>query len=216
MVMQNDKKIAISLFDHSGIMLEPWRDSGYQCVSFDIQHKGQSLIDGIWRIHADLEKPLGLHHYDLFTSLDYSQIKFVSAFHPCDHLAVSGARWFKGKGLRLLAKSIECFATAAEFCESTNAPYIIENPVSTIATYWRKPDYYFSPFEYAMLCSNDNYTKETCLWVGNGFKMPTKCPDLDLGKPDDRIHKMSGKDRKEKRSQTPRGFALAVFEANHE
>lgn len=43
------------------------------------------------------------------------RVAFVTAFPPCTHLAVSGARWFKGKGLRKLADSIHMFATAAEF-----------------------------------------------------------------------------------------------------
>ena len=76
-------------------------------------------------MHADLTRPW-------LCPVDRERIAFVSAFPPCDHLAVSGARWFKGKGLRRLAVSVEMFATAAEFCEWAGAPYMIENPVSNI------------------------------------------------------------------------------------
>jgi len=145
----------------------------------------------------------------------YKDIVFVSAFPPCTHLAVSGARWFKGKGLRALADSIHLFATAAEFCEKSDAAYMIENPVSTISTYWRKPDHTFHPYMFTDFSKSDNYTKKTCLWTGNGFTMPENYVDVTLGTPDNRIHTASpGKDRGDLRSVTPSGFARAVFEVN--
>lgn len=107
------------------------------------------------------------------------------------------------------------FATAAEFCEASGAPYMIENPVSTISTYWRKPDHTYSPWEYSGYSStpmDDNYTKKTCLWVGGGFVMPPKHADAALPPPDDRIHKASGgKNQAYVRSVTPKSFGRAVF-----
>lgn len=139
----------------------------------------------------------------------------VFAFPPCDHLAVSGARWFRGKGLRLLAGSIELFASAAEFCEWVGAPYLIENPVSAISTYWRKPDYTFHPFQYTGYHEADNYTKKTCLWTGHDFAMPMPLVLRGLGEPDHRIHtEPPSPERPMRRSMTPKGFARAVFEAN--
>lgn len=49
---------------------------------------------------------------------------------------------------------------------------MIENPVSSIATHWRKPNAAFHPWQYTGFCQDDNYTKKTCLWTGNGFVMP--------------------------------------------
>ena len=107
------------------------------------------------------------------------------------------------------------FATAAEFCEWSGAPYIIENPVSTISSYWRKSDYRFSPHHFTGYNIDDNYTKKTCLWVGNGFKMPDASMVAGLPAPDDRIHKCPpGPNRHNIRSATPMGFAKAVFETN--
>lgn len=92
---------------------------------------------------------------------------------------------------------------------------MIENPVSTISTYWRKPDYVFNPFDYTGYCSDDNYTKKTCLWTGNGFIMPSQKRNESLPPPDDRIHKAApGPDRADIRSATPMGFARAVFDVN--
>ena len=201
---------AVSLFDSSAVMLEPWAKAGHQCWAVDITHpRGRTINDdGINLISHDLSSPW-------LPPFNQSEIVFVSAFPPCDHLAVSGARWFKGKGLRALARSVELFATAAEFCEWSGAPYLIENPVSTISTYWRKPDHTFSPHQYAGFESTDNYTKKTCLWVGGGFVMPEPFTLEGAPEPDDRIHKMPpSPERAAMRSQTPQGFALAVYTAN--
>lgn len=92
------------------------------------------------------------------------------------------------------------------------APYLIENPVSTVATYWRKPDHQFDPCDYGGYLdpAGDYYTKKTCLWTGNGFVMP----------PPKRVEPTEGSrlpathDRAGVRSATPCGFAQAVFEAN--
>ena len=196
----------VSLFDYSGVMVKPWVEAGYDAVCVDVQHE-DSRDGNIYYINKDLMEPVGLEYLE--------DIVFVAAFPPCDHLAVSGARWFKGKGLRKLADSINMFATAAEFCEESGAPYLIENPVSTISTYWRKPDYKFHPHYFTGYVENDNYTKNTCLWTGGGFKMPDPYQNDTLGDPDNRIHMAPpGKNQKQFRSQTPEGFAQAVFEAN--
>ena len=182
----------------------------------DLQHPGAYETGGITRegnlfkVNWDLTKPW-------LCPVDRRRIKFVSAFPPCDHLAVSGARWFKGKGLRRLAVSVEMFATAAEFCEWSEAPYMIENPVSNISSHWRKPDFSFHPHQFTGFCREDNYTKKTCLWTGNGFVMPPVFVAEGLGDPDDRIHKCPpSAERHNIRSATPLGFAEAVFEANKE
>lgn len=197
---------ALFLFDYTGIMAEPWAEAGYECWCLDIQHEGVKREGNIIYKHANL-----LENFTYPRDVD-----FVAAFPPCDHLAVSGARWFKGKGLRKLSQSIELFAVATEVCEDLGAPYMIENPVSTISTYWRKPDCTFHPWQYAGYYEDDNYTKKTCLWTGSGFVMPFPKPIESNEKPDDRIHKCPpGDARKNFRSATPRGFAQAVFEANN-
>lgn len=207
------KDIVVSLYDYTGNMVKPWVDAGYKAILVDIQHDAAEeelgFVDGVMRINRDLTKPFSLP--DEITQ----RIAFVAAFPPCDHLAVSGARWFKGKGLRALSVSIAMFATAADFCEEVGAPYIIENPVSTISTYWRKPDHTFHPHQFTGFCADDNYTKKTCLWVGNGFVMPSEFKDTALGEPDDRIHKAPpGPDRHNFRSATAMGFAIAVWAYN--
>ena len=208
------KDIVISLFDVSGKMVRPWLEAGYSCWIVDIQHRPAYETAGITtegmlhKVHADLTRPW-------LPPVDRDRIAFVAAFPPCDHLAVSGARWFKGKGLRKLEQSIAMFATAAEFAEWSGAPYLIENPVSNISSHWRKPDHTFSPHHFTAYELGDNYTKKTCLWTGGGFVMPSTKQADGLGSPDDRIHKCPpGPERHNIRSATPMGFARAVFESN--
>ena len=195
-------------------MVAPWLDSGYECWTVDLQHPpalstaGVTSSGRLHQVHADLALPW-------LPPFSRDRVAFVAAFPPCDHLAVSGARWFKGKGLRRLSASIAMFATAAEFCEWTGAPYMIEKPVSTISSYWRPSDYTFSPHLFTVWCREDNYTKKTCLWTGGGFVMPEEFRAQELAEPDDRIHKCGpGPERKNIRSATPAGFSWAVFEAN--
>lgn len=200
---------ALFLFDRTAVMAQPWADAGFDCYCVDVQHpKGETRDGNIIRVGADIHRwvpPLG------------RQIVFACAFTPCTHTAVSGARWFKGKGLYALSDSIALFARSAELLEATGAPGFIENPVSTLASYWRQPDHTFHPWQFAHIDPAANYTKKTCLWTFNGFVMPRglECPLLGLGQPDDRIHKATpGDERANFRSATPPGFPEAVFEAN--
>ena len=175
----------ISLFDKTGHMSLPWAEAGYQCLIVDIQHPEgihpHPEFRNVWTQGADLT--------DWKPSREWAtDVEFVAAFPPCDHLSVSGARWFKGKGLRKLSQAIELFAVAAEWCEFFGAAYCIENPVSTISSYWRKPDHIFQPWQYCGLCPVDVYNKKTCLWTGSGFVMPAPLHPDDVT-PDDRIHR---------------------------
>ena len=199
---------AVFMFDLTGNMARPWADAGYDCLIVDRQHPA-----GL----SEFAPNITAHGTDMLRWIPprkYADPIFAAAFPPCDHLAVSGARWFQGKGLQALSDAIELFARAAEWCEWLGCPYMIENPVSTISTYWRQPDYTFHPWQYAGLEPRDGYTKKTCLWAGGGFVMPA--PDYpDSLIPDDRIHKAPpGPERANFRSATPLGFAKAVFAAN--
>lgn len=209
------KDIAVFLFDVSGVMAKPWLDAGYECWIVDIQHPVAYDKGGITRkgnlvkVHADLTKPW-MPPREII-----DRIAFMGAFPPCDHLSVSGARWFRGKGLRKLAVSAEMFATAAELLDWLDVPGFLENPVSTMATYWRKHNYTFHPHFFTGYNIDDNYTKLTCLWTNDHFVMPEKFIAEGLGEPDDRIHKCPpSAERHNIRSATPLGFAQAVFDCN--
>lgn len=194
-----DKGIVISCFDKSTNMVQPWADAGHLCYCVDLQHEpGEAKAGNIIKVGADI----------LEWMPPRMPVAFAAFFPPCTDVAVSGARWFKDKGIGALIMALRLFERAIMLAEWTGAPYLIENPVCTVSTYWRKPDYSFDPCDYG-----DPYTKKTCLWTGGGFVMPEK----------QRVHPHEGSkmhllppspDRQDKRSETPMGFARAVFAAN--
>ena len=199
--------IVLSLCDRTGNMVRPRLDAGHECWIVDVQH------DPGWRRAGNLVT-VGA---DVLTWLpprrDYL---FVAAFPPCTDLAVSGARWYKDKGLGALAHAAELVERCRLICEWSDAPWMLENPVGTLSTYWRKPDHKFDPHEFAQLADDPDseaYTKRTCLWTGGGFVMPERSP----------LAPMLGsamwllppsEDRADLRSVTPTGFARAVYLAN--
>ncbi len=239
------KGIVISLYDFTGEALKPWAEAGYECYAYDIQHKHETVeVDNtehfasggvIFYLHADLHDFSTLT--DIFFRFDEGKgnnVVFAMAFPVCTDMAVSGAAHFAWKAEadplfqeKAASYAIEC----AVLFDDLDCPYFIENPVSVLSTLWRKPDHTFHPYEYGgyipygeeqhpkwpeYIAPSDAYPKKTCLWTGNGFKMPVKC-SVEPHKGYSTQHlKLGGKSMKTKniRSATPRGFARAVVEAN--
>lgn len=200
------KPIVISLFDYTTNMVEAWARAGFHCYCVDLKHPpGEHRKGNIIRVGADVREWLP----------PFAPVAAVFGFPPCTDVAVSGARWFKDKGIGSLIDALQFFKAAVRIAEWTGAPYMIENPVSTISSYWRKPDYIFDPCDYGGYLEpfGDAYTKRTCLWTGNGFVMPAKWRVTPVE--GSRMHRLSPSvDRASLRSVTPQGFAQAVFEAN--
>jgi hypothetical protein len=213
--------IVVSLFDESGNMVRPWADAGHECYCFDVLNRDETR-DGIHFRYADLR------NFELPVVPD-----IVFGFPPCTDLAVSGACRFAGK----LAKNPNVFDEAMELVYTVpwygrDVPWMLENPVSVISTMWRKPDYIFHPYEYGgylpeddvhprwpdYIMPRDAYQKKTCIWAGNGFIMPPKDPvePIIYNGYATQQQRLGGKSKKTKqiRSETPRGFAQAVYEAN--
>jgi len=197
----------VSLCDRTGNMVLPWLEAGYDAITVDLQPEANPHPRRR-HIVCDVRK---------LPPLNCSAAIYF-AFTPCTHFAVSGARWFKGKGMGALIEGLTIAEACRQHCEDSGAPWMLENPVGTLATYWREPDYYFDPNDYG-----DPYTKKTCLWTGNGFVMPPKVmPDDMFSEPTwveptlgSMIHRMPpSEDRGDRRSVTPMGFARAVFAAN--
>lgn len=202
-----DQPIVISLFDYTTNMVRPWALAGCLCYCVDVKHPaGEQREGNIVRVGADILEWLP----------PYAKVKILFAFPPCTHVAASGARWFKDKGLGALVDALQLFDATLRLAEWTKSPYMIENPVSTISTYWRKPDHTFHPCDYGGYGSDsrDGYTKKTCLWTGNGFIMPKERRVEPVE--GSRMHRLGpSEERASLRSVTPKGFAQAVFEANH-
>lgn len=198
--------VVVSLCDLTGILVEPWAHAGYDCYCVDIQHSIRR------------ERVEGNVHYvwgDVRNWTPPGPVAFLAAFPPCTHVALSGAQDWQTKGVPMLTDALSVFQACENAGRWSGAPFFIENPVGAFSTHVRKPDYLFDPFDYGGYLDppGDAYTKKTCLWTGNGFRMPQKLPvEPTEGS---LMHTMSpSPERSNLRSATPRGFARAVFEAN--
>lgn len=224
-------KKAIFLYDLTGIMAKPWIDAGYECWCFDGQHKRGITKDGL---HVKVGMWIYTTSAHAISMIVGDGVKFVFGFPECTDLAVSGSRHFAKK----LEHDPQCQERAAglamlveDVAKEYGCPWGAENPVSVLSTLWRKPNFSFHPWEFGgYLPENDEhpqypeyikprdaYPKKTCIWCGDGFIEPIRKPVPCESGYSDQHKKLGGKSLKTKniRSATPRGFAMAVFEANH-
>lgn len=221
----------VSLFDESGNMGRPWAEAGYRVLCLDIVNddRVELFASGgeINYVKADLDD---LSWVQVIQAL---RPQIIFSFSPCTDTAVSGATHFAAK----LERDPECqnVATARaklveRIADKHQVPWFHEHPVSILSRTWRPPDHYFHPSEYGgylpendthprwpdYIAPRDAYPKKTCIRCGNGFVMPEKRPVERVAGFAAQHLKLGGKSAKTKqiRSETPRGFARAVFEAN--
>ena len=183
----------LSLCDYTGIWSGPYADAGYEVVQVDIKH-GQDLrlMKHPGKVHGIIAQP------------------------PCTHFAVSGARWWKGKGDAALIEGLAIVDACLRLVATCEPEWwVLENPVGRLPDYIGPWAHTFQPNEYAGWLGDDwredAYTKRTCLY-GN-FNMPEKRPRQAVD--GSKMHRLPpSPERAALRSQTPRGFARAFFEAN--
>jgi len=174
--------------EFSGIVRDAFLNRGHDAMSCDL---------------LDTEQPGPHYKGDIRDILEYGECDLMVAHPPCDHLAVSGSRWFAEKradGRQEAA--IKFFMWLA----NADIPRIcVENPVSIMSTQWRKPDQIIQPWMFG-----HGETKKTCLWLKNLPKLiPT---DIVEGR-EQRVWKMGpSPDRAKDRSRTYTGIAEAMAE----
>jgi hypothetical protein len=222
------KKTMIGLFSKSNIIAKPWAEAGVECHLFDLGEGEKE--DNIIHHTGDIRDQFSV----LRDIIKNTEVVFVSAFPPCTDLAVSGAKHFDTKAKNdafFWAKAMELVYMSRDIGELSGAPYFIENPKSMISSLWRSRDFGFNPCDFGgyLPCSHinqlfpeiypsqDAYLKETWLWTGGGFVMPSICSIPPVSKDFPGFKMLGGKSErtKEMRSVTPEGFARAVFEANY-
>lgn len=139
--------------EKSGVVREAFRALGHAAWSCDLE----PADDGSpFHIRADVLETLRCNEWD------------IAILHPpCQHLAVSGARWFPEKRADGRQQ-----AAIAFFMDCINAPVprvCVENPVSIMSTIYRKPTQIIQPWMFG-----HGETKGTCLWLrGLPKLMPT-------------------------------------------
>lgn len=182
--MYKPEKVLVAC-EFSGRVRQAFKEQGFEAWSCDL---------------LDTEIP-GLHFKGDVREVLYDKWDLIIGFPPCTRLAVSGARWFKGREKE--QEDAICF-----FRTLLNAPcerIAIENPVSVISTRIRKPDQIIQPWQFG-----EPEQKATCLWLKN---LPKLKPTKVLNEREQRVWKESpGPDRWKRRSRTYLGIAKAMAE----
>ena len=171
--------------EFSGIVREAFRKKGHEVWSCDLL---ATEIEGN-HYKCDVRKVLN-KHWDM-----------IIAHPPCTHLAVSGARWFKNK----ISEQKEAIEFFMQFVNHPCKHIAIENPISIMSTFYRKPDQIIHPWQFG-----HGETKATCLWLKN---LPLLKPTNEVTGREHRIHMMPpSKNRSKLRSITFQGIADAMAE----
>ena len=156
-----------------------------------------------WHLQMDTFEAINTKdHWDL-----------IVAHPPCTHLAVSGARWFT-EGRKPLYLKYEALAFAGKLMYTIRGKAnhgALENPISVISTFYRKPDQIIQPWQFG-----HPERKATCLWLHNlpTLKETANVYDYMLTLPkaqQSRIHYLGG-GKSQERSITYPGIARAMAE----
>ena len=169
--------------EFSGIVREAFRAKGHDAWSCDLlptEIPGQHIQGDILLVLND--------NWDM-----------MIAHPPCTHLAVSGARWFKFKK----QEQAEALEFVGLLLNADIEKIALENPVSIISTYYRKPEQIIQPWQFG-----HGETKTTCLWLKN---LPLLKPTSVVEGREQKIWRMPpSKDRGKLRSITFPGIAKAM------
>ena len=150
------RKILIAC-EESQTITEIFRRQGYESWSCDIKPSSGKLTD--YHIQGCAIKEAYSGKYDL-----------MIAHPPCTYLAVSGSAHLYHRDMNgNRTPNIERFNKQKKaiefFIALLHAPIrhiAIENPVSVISSYVRKPDQIIQPYYFG-----DSFQKTTCLWLKN-------------------------------------------------
>lgn len=234
----------IALFDHSTVAVQPWARAGYECFCFDIAHEEYSYVGNIHRIPADLDPGASGWIAVESAARNATGRKVLLAWPPCDDLTGSGAKHFARKAAEdpgFQSRAVRRATLSADLADQYGFRSLIENPIGRLCSLWRKPDVIWNPNDFGgylpeddvhpewpkYIAPRDAYTKKTGAWIGGGFQWPEARPVipeiLERKTKSGRIIRgsrqfmyLGGKSAKTKtiRNLTPRGAALAFFEAN--
>jgi hypothetical protein len=169
--------------EFSGLVRDAFLTRGHYAMSCDFEE-------------SEIEGP----HYqgDVRDVLDEGWDLMV-AHPPCTYLAVSGARWFKNRQ----SEQKNALLFVRELLNANIPRIALENPISVISTYIRKPDQIIQPWMFG-----HGETKATCLWLKN---LPLLRPTNIVRERTPRVHYMSpSPERWRERSRTYGGIAEAM------
>ena len=182
-MIDNKDKIILDLCGGTGSWSKPYRDNGYTVIN------------------------ITLPEYDVRLYIPPKNVYGILAAPPCTEFSLSGARWWKGKGIKPLLEGLSIVDACLRIIWICKPKFwVLENPTGRLEKWIGKPMFHFNPCDYG-----DKYTKKTYLW--GEFNMPMKIWTEPKGK--NPIHYAPpSKDRGILRSITPPGFAKAFYESN--
>lgn len=178
----------------SGVVRDAFRRRGHEAWSCDLlgpddlpnEFRAQEWPN--YHFEGDVRNVIATQDWDL-----------MIAHPPCTHLAVSGARWFKGKE----REQAEALRFVRDLLAAPIPRIALENPVSVISSRIRKPDQIIQPWQFG-----HGEVKATCLWLKG---LPKLTPTSVVSGREARVHRMPpGPDRGRLRSVTYRGIAEAM------
>jgi hypothetical protein len=174
----------LSLCDYTGNWSRPYEEAGYDVRRIDIKNG---------------------HDVRLFGVLPYP-LRGVLAAPPCTDFAASGARWWEEKGEAAVLEGLSVIDAVCRIILIHQPQWwVIENPIGRLQQWLGPPAMMFHPCDYG-----DPYTKRTCLW---GRFTPPRMTRVEATE-GSKMHRLPpSRDRAAKRSETPKGFAQAFFEA---
>lgn len=173
--------------EESQRVCQAFRDKGHEAHSCDLLPTSGNYPE--WHYQCDVRN---------VEKMDWDLGIF---FPPCDHIAVSGARWFPEKRADgRQQKAIDFFMRCVNF----DIPLIcIENPIGIMSTKYRKPDQIIQPWQFG-----HGETKSTCLWLKG---LPKLTPTNIVPGREQRVHRMApGPNRARDRARTYPGIAAAM------
>ena len=170
--------------EYSGVVRDAFAARGHDAVSCDL---------------LPSETDHGRHHQGSVLEILNDGWDLMIAHPPCQHLAVSGARWFPQKQV----EQRDALNFVRELRNADIPRIALENPVSIISTRIRKPDQYIEPWQHG-----HGETKKTGLWLKG---LPLLQPSNVVSGRSGRILALPpGPDRWRKRSRTLVGIAAAM------
>jgi hypothetical protein len=213
--LANADKTILSLFDYSGNWSDPYRKAGYHVIQIDIK-RGHD----IFQLMSDVMQDQVEAKAQGFQYVVYG----ILAAPPCTDFAASGAWTWKVKE-RMPAKydnprtwyfentiehSVAMVLATLELISQLKPTefWTLENPIGRINKLVPEigQPKYFQPYWYG-----DPYSKKTALYGKFNMPEPTNIVNPTMGS---MITTKLSSRQQEKRSETPKGFARAFFEAN--
>lgn len=179
--------------ESSGVVREAFRQRGHDAWSADL-------------LPADDGSPFHIQGDARLLLKDGWDL--LIAHPPCTHLSVSGARWFKNKR----AAQQDALDFFSRFLCAPIPMIAVENPVSIVSSWIRKPDQIIHPHWFG-----HPEFKATCLWLKGLPRLRStnqlKVPVGTERKAWERVHRLPpSPERWKERSKTYDGIATAFAE----